>query len=86
VGIQSNVQLEYVMYTRAQKELGVFLQDTRGTPENIKHIFKDTGGTHTSALRLAKCFETSKQLESPYVLLYVLGWLSFGISVGHAGR
>ena len=64
------------MYTRAQKELVAILQGTHGNLENIKHIFRDMGGTHTSALRLAKCLETIKQLASPYVLLYLDGLCS----------
>ena len=84
MGIQSNVNLEYAMYTRAQQELVVFLQDTHGTPENINHIFRDKSGARNSAPRFAKCLETIKQLESPCVLLNVGG--SCSGSDGHFGR
>ena len=58
MGSHIHAKLECVMYTPAHKELVVFLQDTHGPPDNIKHIFRDSGGTHTSALRLAKCLGT----------------------------
>ena len=73
MGIQSDEKLEYVMYTRAQEELVVFLQDTHGTPENVKQIYTDRGGVHPSAVRLAKCLETIKKLGTPYVLLDLEG-------------
>ena len=64
IGLQADPKLEYVMYTRPQEELVVFLHDSHGLPGRRS---KMPDATSEGSRRIPKCIDTIEKLGTDWV-------------------